>query len=752
MRADALGLFWEDRPPPPKEKAEKARRTPPDPVWLRPDYLPGLEEALRFPVLVMSNSELVQASMIRDRFVFDIECYINYFIASFRSVATGKAVFFEMYEGHPLDVGKLRWVLENITTVGFNSLSYDLPITLLALAGKPNALLKHATNQIINEGWRGSDVLKQYKVKGVKIDHIDLIEVAPLRASLKIYGGRLHVPRMQDLPFHPDTVLSPEQIACVRWYNINSDLTSTAFLHECLKEHIDLRTTLSNETGIDLRSKSDAQIAEAVLGEELRRRTGRRPEKPVIEVGTAYRYRVPNFIRYQSQLMNWALSVVANSNFLVDETGSIGMPEEIKALQLDINGSVYRMGIGGLHSSESTAAHHSDDDYVLIDRDVTSYYPFIILILGLFPPHLGPIFLDIYRGIVDRRISAKQGASKLKELLKQEGLEHSIKIEYNHKLETLSVIADSLKITINGSFGKLGSKYSILYAPDLLIQVTVTGQLSLLMLIERLELAGIHVVSANTDGIVIKCPRKGQHVMDQIIAQWEQDTGFQTEGTIYKSLYSRDVNNYIAVKEDGSTKCKGAYANPWASKKNMAERLHKNPTNTICVEAVEALLTKNIPIMTTVRRCKDITKFVSVRSVKGGAVKVWDRIPPPAHSSQEELLKLAGFVPFSKDSWVREGDTIGRAAMNTERAYKAAWDELSKPGLTEYLGKSIRWYYAVGVQGEIVYATNGNKVPRSEGAKPMMDLPDEFPADVDFEWYEQECEKILQAIGYSSKA
>ena len=109
---------------------------------------------------------------------------------------------------------------------------------------------------------------------------------------------------------------------------------------------------------------------------------------------------------------------------------------------------------------------------------------------------------------------------------------------------------------------------------------------------------------------------------------------------------------------------------------------------------------------------------------------------------------MAGFVPFSKDSWVREGDTIGRAAMNTERAYKAAWDELSKPGLTEYLGKSIRWYYAVGVQGEIVYATNGNKVPRSEGAKPMMDLPDEFPADVDFEWYEQECEKILKAIGY----
>lgn len=734
MRSDALGLFWEDRPPPPKEKAEKAKRTPPDPVWLRPDYLPGLEEALRMPIGVMTQAEMVQAAMARDRMLFDIECYENYFLASFRSLTTGKVAFFEMYEEHPLDINTLGWALQNFLTVGFNSLSYDLPITYLALAGKPMALLKHATNQIILEGWRGQDVLKQYKVKALKVDHIDLIEVAPLRASLKIYGGRLHVPRMQDLPFHPDTILTPEQRAIVRWYNLNSDLTSTGFLHECLREHLDLRATLSNEIGVDLRSKSDAQIAEAVIAEEYLRRTGKRPEKPIIEVGTMYRYRVPHFIKYQSGLLNWALGVVANANFIVDDTGSIGMPEEIKALKLDINGSVYRMGIGGLHSSESTAAHVSDDQYLLIDKDVTSYYPFIILNLGLYPHHLGPVFLHIYKNIVDRRIAAKARGDK--------------------------VTADSLKITINGSFGKLGSKYSILYSPDLLIQVTVTGQLSLLMLIERLEIAGIHVVSANTDGIVIKCPRNMQGVMDGIVAQWEKDTGFQTEESRYLALYSRDVNNYIAVKqkqdketkawlnEPDGTKCKGAYANPWASKKNMAERLHKNPTNTICVEAVEALLTKGVPITTTIRQCRDITKFVSVRSVKGGAVKVWERIPPPAHTSQEELLQMAGFVPFSSGSWVRGEDKLGRTAMATDRAYKVAWDELSKPGLTEFLGKSIRWYYAQGVAGEIVYATNGNKVPRSEGAKPLMDLPGEFPTDVDFDWYEEESRKILEVIGY----
>jgi len=249
-----------------------------------------------------------------------------------------------------------------------------------------------------------------------------------------------------------------------------------------------------------------------------------------------------------------------------------------------------------------------------------------------------------------------------------------------------------LKITINGSFGKLGNRYSILYAPDLLIQVTLTGQLSLLMLIEMIEYAGIHVVSANTDGIVIKCPRQGQDVLAGVVKEWEMMTGFQTEEAIYRALFSRDVNNYMAIKQDGTTKCKGAYSNPWAGEKLTAERLNKNPTNSICVEAVDAYLTKGIPLMQTITSCKDVSKFVSVRTVKGGAVKVW-------------------------------------------------------PGKTEYVGKAIRWYYATGVEGELVYAKNGNKVPKSDGAKPLLDLPQQLPDDIDFQWYAAEAERILRDVG-----
>jgi hypothetical protein len=660
-RADMAGFFWDDTPPPKPPKLEKPKRTPPARTWESPDYLPGLEEARAFRVAMFEDWELPIAAARRERFIFDIECYVNYFLIAFTSLVTGKVIYFERTRTSDFDANKLQWIVNNFCLVGFNSWGYDLPILALALAGKNCAQLKQATNDIIVNGTRPSDVLRGFKVKSIRPDHIDLIEVAPLRASLKIYGGRLHAPRMQDLPFHPEVLLTEDQIAIVRWYCVN-DLTNTAILHESLKEQISLRETLSNEYGVDLRSKSDAQIAESVIAQEIEKLNGCRVQRPTIEPGTRYRYRVPAFIKYESPLMNWALDIVRRADFIVSEDGNIGMPAELKELKLQIAGGVYRMGIGGLHSSEQCTAHRADDHTIIVDRDVTSYYPAIILNLGLYPHHLSTNFLRVYQQLVNKRLDAKRSGNK--------------------------VVADSLKITINGSFGKLGSKWSVLYSPDLLIQVTVTGQLSLLMLIERLEIRGINVVSANTDGIVIKCPKVRHAEMEAVIKQWEIDTAFETEETTYTAVYSRDVNNYIAVKPDGKVKTKGAYASP----EKPSDQLHKNPTNQICVDAVIALLTKGAPLHRTIRGCTDIRKFVSVRTVKGGAVK--------------------------------DGT---------------------------FLGKSIRWYYKAGEEGEIVYADSGNKVPRSEGAVPLMDLPKVFPQDIDYDWYEREANRMLEDIGYACK-
>lgn len=660
LRNDAIGFFWEDLPKI-KKVSVKEKVEPPPPVWLEPGYLPGLEEALAFNVPIMSHEEIIQARANRETLVFDVESYWNYFCISFRSMETGKAIFFEQTEEKPLQTEAVRWVMQNFLVVGFNSRNYDLPITTLATEGYHNSTLKEATNMLISQGLRGYELMKFYKTKALECDHIDLIEVAPLRANLKIYGGRLHTPKMQDLPFPPNKVLTPDEQRCVLWYNINSDLPATATLYNALRDQINLRIQMTTHT--DLRSKSDAQIAEAVIKDEYRKRTREWPKKTFIAPGTVYRYKIPHFLRFASPLLQSVLKRVELTEFEVGNNGRIGMPHTLSKFEVPIGDGVYRMGLGGLHSSEKRTAHHTTDEHILIDKDVTSYYPMIILNLGLYPKHLGPIFLQIYRNIVQNRISAKRAGNKAK--------------------------ADMLKITVNGTFGKLGSKYSFLYSPDLLMQVTLTGQLSLLMLIERIELANIPVVSANTDGIVIKCPRTRVEELNAIVHQWEVDTGFQTEETIYRALYSRDVNNYLAITDSGKLKEKGAFVNPATA----FLALWKNSSNTVCLDAVASFLKEGTPVEDTIRATTNITRFITIRTVKGGAVKLWS------------------------------------------------------DGTIEYLGKSVRWYYAKGEDGQIVYAKSGNKVPRSEGSKPLMQLPDKFPDDVDYDWYIDEAYSILVDIG-----
>lgn len=721
MRPDTCGLFWDDTPPPKPPKKEKIKRLKPYRYWEEHNYLPHFETASKYVYNLYSDDELYSAGQKNEVLIFDIECYTNYFLIAFKNPITKKIVYFDKTpEEDTINYGKLYWVLNHFCIIGFNSRNYDIILAALAVNKKSNQVLKNASDSIIQEGIWGHQILRSYKTKKLESDHIDLIEVAPLKASLKIYGGRLHTKRMQDLPLLPETILTADQITIMRWYCI-IDLNATIDLYNEVKEAIDLREKMSKEYGIDLRSRSDAQVAEYVISSEVSRLNFKKAQKPYIAPGTSYKYQIPAFIQYSSPLMNWALDIVRNANFVVSEFGNVGMPKELSDLKLNIGNSIYRMGIGGLHSSEKQTCHKSDEDFILIDRDVTSYYPYIILLLKLFPAHLGTAFLKVYEKLVNKRIAAKKAGHKL--------------------------IADSLKITINGSFGKLGSRYSTLYSPNLLIQVTLTGQLTLLMLIERIELRGIEVVSANTDGIVIKCPRKRQLELESLIDEWEQDTGFNTEETIYSALYSRDVNNYIAVKEEGDIKCKGAFAKA---------TLQKNPTNEICIDAIKDYLTSGYPIEQTIVGCQDITKFISVRQVKGGAIEAFNPDHDIENHSETYKRKMAirsGWVE-EFGGWIKQEwkllDNYDKMVVGLDFAYLQS--SLIQYG--EYLGKAVRWYYSSSKteDHELVYSISGNKVPRSEEAKPIMEIPEEFPFDINYDWYIKECYDMLNQVGITSSS
>lgn len=629
--------------------------------------------------------------------VLDVECYQNYFMVGVRNIETGRVRAFERFNDVLFDWQDLSRIVGNCRLVTFNGNNYDLPMVFLALSGASNAMLKKASDQIILRNLKSWQFEKQYGLRYPKINHIDLIEVSPGQASLKIYGGRVHTALMQDLPIEPDAFIGDVEREQLVKYNAN-DLNATVDLYNKLLPQIELREKMSDEYGIDLRSKSDAQIAEAVLKLKIEELTGVKPVRPEVPAGTKFRYQVPEFISYRTQPLREVLNMVRRSDFVVSDTGGIEMPDELANAKVAIGNSVYRMGIGGLHSSEETVCHLADDETVIKDVDATSFYPRIILNQGLYPKHLGRAFLKVYKEIVDRRIGAKHSGDK--------------------------VTADSLKITINGSFGKLGSKWSTLYSPDLMIQVTITGQLALLMLIEAIEAAGIQVVSGNTDGIVIKCPKSMIDRLNEIIQWWEKTTGFETEETQYRAVYSRDVNNYVALKPDGKVKLKGAYAEPG---------LQKNPANQICVEAVVAYLKSGTPVEETILNCDDVTKFVTVRSVTGGALKV------------ESFVEVDDWV-LVEDRGTK--DNVWQSATHPDQTVvrKSRPSPVVVTEHTTYLGKAIRWIYD-GNNGVIVYKKNGNKVPRSEGAMPLMNLPDEFP-DVDYRWYIREAYGILRDIGH----
>ncbi|WBF77017.1 DNA polymerase I [Septimatrevirus PSV34] len=228
----------------------------------------------------------------------------------------------------------------------------------------------------------------------------------------------------------------------------------------------------------------------------------------------------------------------------------------------------------------------------MADNDVESFYPRTILNQRLCPPHLGEAFLTVYEKIVNTRIHPKAEAAKAK------------KAGDRAAAKKWKTIADSLKITINGSFGKLGNKYSTLYAPQLMLQVTITGQLVLLMLIEALEQIGIEVISGNTDGIISKYHKSRHDEVRALIAAWEEWTGYKTEETRYKAVFSRDVNSYVAIKEDGGdpearfldeqlgAKTKGAYCERGSALNSI---LSKNPETLICSDAVVRFLVDGTP-------------------------------------------------------------------------------------------------------------------------------------------------------------
>jgi hypothetical protein len=582
--------------------------------------------------------------------IFDTETFPNFTLACFEVVETGER--FAVRLGEEGYLYKLREILESeYTFVGFNSYSFDNPVVAAILAGKSSEEVKRIANMIIEQELPPWKSYRQFGLKEPKYDHIDLIEVTPGFVGLKAYGARVNIPTFQDLPYEHDRILTEDEKEEVLKYCWN-DIDTTKVLFKRLEGPLALRKAMSAEYGIDMRSKSDTQMAEQsfIKRLNLQRRENRVPY--------SISYKAPHFISFESETLQTLLARIQDTEFIMNQkTGHVILPDFLGKDLVRINAGSYQLGVGGIHSThDKKVCHVAGDDYFITDIDAASYYPTIILNCGLVPQG-GQAFLDTYREIYVRRLEAKAAKNKAVDAV--------------------------LKISLNGTFGKLMERWSPLYAPELGLAVTLTGQLTLLCMIEQIEKTGAKVLSANTDGIAIGGTKVQMQAISTFVTKYSKFSGFDFEYTPYRVLAMGNVNNYIAVTLDKKVKAKGIYAPP---------TLQKNQTAPICAKAVSTWLVNGTPFERTIAE-GSIVEFLSARNVTGGG---------------------------------KQGE--------------------------HYLGRVVRWYYTTNTSfPPLTYAKNGNKVPKTEGARAAMIIDPEssLPEDLDFNWYRKEAIRIAKDIGAS---
>jgi DNA polymerase elongation subunit (family B) len=631
----------------------------------------------------------------KQHIIFDIEIIGKdkpIFLACTKVVETGETNAFWMHKrGH---MKKFEALLRSpdYTWVGFNSVNFDAPLICAAIQGADEGWLKEAATQIIEKGMRSWQTYRDFDIDFIDFDHIDLLETAPgVMISLKTYAGRMGYKTMVDMPVPHDVDLKPSQYKEVENYCIN-DLDVTEELFKQLKKEIELRIELGAVHGIDLRSKSDAQAAEAILKKEL---SITKINKTVPQMVV---YHTPNIIRTKSQVISNLIEWFEETCFVINQKNGSPEPAEWMKDEIAIGKGTYQVGIGGLHSTHDKQFHiEATDDLLISDFDVASYYPNIMMkcdLIPRLPGTLGVQFLEVYGEIYRQRVEAKRAGNK--------------------------TVADSLKITLNGTFGKLGSIYSSFYSPDVMLGVTITGQLNLLCLIDKLErIRGVSVYSANTDGITVGYTPAARDKVLKVFEANVKYTGFEYEETPYSRIAMKDVNNYIAITTDGKAKRKGLYA-------VAGVQQQKNPTMEVCSNmAVDYLKTGSFDI----KKYTDMKDFVAVRNVKGGGIQ------------HTQVKMVNDWEEIEPGLWAYPGMVTKPVKRKSPPPAREVL-EGGKP-----FGRVARWYMTTRNLLPITYQGSGNQVPKTAGAHLCMTLPESLPEDLDLDWYIQETLSMLKDMG-----
>lgn len=532
-------------------------------------------------------------------YVYDIETYPNVFLAAFEHVEYDITLLYEVSPWRN-DGPALLQFLDMIRQqggrlIGFNNLAFDYPILHMII--KMNRVQPDIIYQKVQAMFDAQDEDKwahQVYAGDRYINQIDLFKIHHFdnnarSTSLKALEFNMRSKTIQDLPFKPGTILNQDQVLTLRQYN-RHDVNQTKLFYTHTLDMLSFREKLNTMyPGRDWLNFNDTKIGKEYFVMRLEQagvacydfgpagRTPRQTQRPVIRLRDAI---IP-WVQFDQPEFRRVLEWLTQQE--ITETKGV-----FSDLTASIDGFEFVFGTGGIHGSVESRIIESTDDMVIIDLDVSSYYPNLAIANGFYPQHLGETFCTIYKSLYEQR---KQYGKKTAENA-------------------------MLKLALNGVYGDSNNRFSVFYDPLFTMKITLNGQLLLCMLAESLmKIPGLELIQINTDGLTVNVPRT--LVADVLNARthWEMKTGLTLEDVMYKTMFIRDVNNYIAVREDGSVKRKGAY--------EYKMGWHQDAGGLVIPKVAEKALVEGAPIRQTIENWPDKMDFMLRAKVPRSSRLAW---------------------------------------------------------------------------------------------------------------------------------
>ena len=536
---------------------------------------------------------------MRTHWVMDYETLSNCFIAVFEDIKSEDKEIFVIHESrNDLDVF-LNFLDTNIVQdewhVSFNGLGFDSQITeyilhnadqLKIMTGQEVANFIYGKAQEVIRRQNEGEFL-EFSPNNLQIRHVDVFKLnhwdnPAKRSSLKWIQYSMDWHNIIDMPIHHSTDIKANQIDSIITYCIN-DVKSTKQIMMLSKEQIALRKNLTEEYNINLFSASEPRISKELFLHFLSKETGikkydlkqMRTHRPKISVKDI----ILPYIEFKTATFQNLLKKFQEVDIYPGETkGGFKYSVQYKGVKTDY-------GLGGIHGARASKVYKSDFEMVIMTSDVTSFYPNLAIRNKWAPGHLPQKeFCDLYEWFFEER----------KKIPKKDPKNYVY------------------KIILNSTYGLSNDANAFLYDPEFTMRITINGQLSLTMLHEMIceEIPGAMPLMQNTDGLETLIPRDHVEKYMDICARWEKRTLLQLEHDTYSKLILGDVNNYIAVTEDGKSKCKGRF-----EYKDLA--LHKNKSFLIIPKAIHAYFVDGIDPETFLKDNQNIFDYCGGVKIRG---------------------------------------------------------------------------------------------------------------------------------------